>query len=420
MLHRFLVSLSLVLLGTGTLIPAETPLTGRVGLSLRAAADTNLYLQDEAPLAAGQVRAVLPARADALAFTAAATLETTWKPDAALQLTASYAPEFTRYDRYAQENHTDHRLALGASGRAGAWHGELRANALFTHGSTESPVFNRLGGAPCIGAEPVRARRTQDLYRLTGRLTRELPHGFVRGLVAASRQDFHTAERTAVGYANYADRGETSGGLEAGWNIWKSLALVAGLRAGRQQQANVLGTNLNYTNTLVRWLGGAEGSWGKAWKISVLGGPDERRYGPAVAAGFVRRRRTTYGEGSVAWTPRADDTLTLTGKRYAWLSSGGRSAYVDLVAELGWQHRFRTGWTSLAAFNHHTADTRHFSTTTPRLDSIEAARIGVTRTLGAYAVEATCQHEWSATNIANSPGRIYHREILSFGATRTW
>jgi len=418
--QRFSVTFLLTLFGVSLAYPMGTPPTVQVGFLLKATADSNVFLQSSDTLASGQVGPALPTHAHDFVFSASPSLSLVWRSSAESSLETRYAPEIVRFGRYRSENHEDHRFNLAWVGRTADWRGEFRGSVVVTDGSRESPVFNRLGGAPSIGGEPVRARRAQDIYKFSARVVHPARHGFVRGVMDVCQQDFHTTERTSSGYANYVDRGESSVGTDAGWYVRNGFALVAGVRGGQQNQATLHDNPLHYSNTLVRWLAGCEGTPLRNLKVSLLAGPDHRHYGGVVAAGFNRERDTLYGEGRIIWTPGADDTLTLSGKRYAWVSSGGRGAYVDLVADVTWQHHLNSAWTVLAGFCHHAGDSRPYNSVSPRNDVIECARATLTRQLGALTLEAAWSHEWSRTAIPNTPGRAYRRDLLSVGAFRRW
>jgi hypothetical protein len=150
------ISLLVALLLTGSVGPrlAGAGPVFSAGVAAKVTADDNIFLQDRAPLAAGATQAALPADAGALIEAIGANLGLAWKPQPALALEAAYAPMRFNFSRHASENHTDHRLTASLTGAAAGWSYGLKTQNLFTQGSADSPVFNRLGGAPAIGAEP--------------------------------------------------------------------------------------------------------------------------------------------------------------------------------------------------------------------------------------------------------------------------
>ena len=386
----------------------------------RVLQDSNLYLQNSAPLVAGQVRPGVPADEAAVALDVSAAVQATWKaPTASVDL--GYAPELVRYAAHATEDHTDHVLTVNAAGSAAGWTADLKTRATFVDGAKDAPIYNALGATPAIGGEPVRARRAQVIARASGKLSRPLGHGFVRGVFSAFDQDFHTIERSAIGYCNYADRGETSVGVEAGQPLWGSVSLVGGTRVGFQRQANVLGVPLNYSNTFTRWLGGVEGTPTKSLKLSILVGPDIRHYGRSVRSGFKREQQTGYGEASATWTPTKTDALTLSGRRYLWLSSAGRGTYADTVIDLVWKRKLAAGWSTSAGANYHEGDTSHFNVWSPRRDRVYTVTAGVSRALTSkLRVDVDVMHDWGISMVANTPGREYRRWIVGASVTRRW
>jgi hypothetical protein len=391
-------------------------------LSFRLLADDNLYLLDRAPLAPGQTAPALPSRASDVAAATALALRLACTPSPAFALDLTYAPEVIRYARHAAEDSTHHRLALNLGGNRGPWRYELRQTHVETAGSVTAPVFNCLGGGPPIGGEPVRARRAQSATKGTWKLTRACAAtGFVRGVATLNQNDFHTRETAVTGYANYVDRAETAVGTEAGLWVSPRLALVTGVRQGRQSQANLLGTSLNYTNAFTRWLVGAETKPSPVWQCSLLAGPDVRRFGAAVRPGFNRHRTAGYAEAAAAWQPRPADTFTLTGKHYLWLSGAGRGAYTDTLVDLVWRHTLARGWSVAPGLNVHEGVTGPLNPAAPRRDQIGTATLALARQLAAATrAELVVQRDASRTLVANTPARAYHRWTLSAGLTRTW
>lgn len=383
--------------------------------------DTNLYLQNPAPLAAGQTRPGVPADENANAVDVSASVVATWKALTNATMEVGYAPDAIRYANHASENHTDHVVTANAVASADGWTGDIKARVALVDGSSDAPIYNRIGATPAIGGEPVRARRAQTIARASGKISRELGSGFVRVVVSAFDQNFHTVERATTGYCNYADRGESSAGAEAGWRIWGNLALVGGTRFGFQRQANVLGVPLNYSNTFTRGVAGLEGAATRTLKLSALVGPDGRHYGESVRSGFKRRQQTAYGEMSATWAPTKSDTIMLSGKRYLWLSSAGRGAYADAIADLSWRRKLAAAWSATLSTNYHEGDTSHFNVWSPRHDRVYTETIGVSRVFAAKArLELEAMHDWGVSLLPNTPGREYRRWIFAASIARSW
>jgi hypothetical protein len=388
---------------------------------VRVLYDSNLYLEDRVPLAAGQSSPALPFREAATAVDAMAAMGVKWRAKSGATADLGYAPEVVRYLEHASESHLDHVLTANLSASAGAWSTDWKTRYLYVDGSNDSPIFSGLGGTPAIGGEPVRARRTQAIARVAGKITRQSGRGFVRGVFSSFDQQFHTRELNAAGYCNYADRDESSVGLDAGYRPADRIAFVVAERTGFQRQANVLGVPLNYSNTFTRWLVGVEGTLLRSLKLTLLAGPDLRHYGESVRTGFAREQRTGYAELSAMWTPTKTDSVALTAKHYLWFSSAGRGAYADTVADLAYKRVLGPTWNIGAAANFHEGNTSHFNPWSPRRDRIYTGTLTLGHSLGAKTrVEAEVMHDWSGSLVPNTPAREYSRWITSVSLVRSW
>lgn len=389
--------------------------------SVRVLHDTNLFLEDATPLAAGQTQLALPPRQDATAIDATIAVGATWH-EAANTFELGYAPEAFRYIDRSSENHTDHVVTGAAAFKAGGWGGNVAARYLYTDGSSDAPDYNGLGGGPAIGGEPVRARRKQAIAKVNGKATRDFGTGFVRGVFSVYDQNFHTNEKaTTNGYCDYADRDESWLGTELGWRVEKDLAVVGGVRVGYQRQADLLGVPLNYSNTFTRWLAGIEGAPASTLHVSVLVGPDIRHFGHSVRPAFAREQRTWYGEASATWTPTARDSLALTEKNYLWVVGGGRGTYVDDVVDLSWKRKLAPGWTSSLGGNFHDGETGRFNPTAPRHDHIYTGTAGISRALASHTrIDLDVMHDVGHSLVPNTPSRDYHRWITGLTVAHTW
>ncbi len=398
--------------------------TFRPSVAARVGYDDNVFLQDRAAILPGVVDAV-PDRAGSWLARASVSLDATWKLSPAFQFDASYSPELVRYEAFSSENHDDHRLDLGVRGREGAWSYQLKGGLVLVDGSDDSPVFGHAGGGPAIGGVAVRSRRDQLNSKLNGQLTRTFDGGFVRAVGDLVENDYRTRQistATVPGYANYVDRSEWSAGVDAGRNVSKDFAVVAGVRGGEQHQSDLLGVANNYSNTLARFLVGVEGKPRSDLNLHLLAGPDVRHYGNDVAANFDRTRTARYVEAAATWTPRAADTVTLTGKDYLWLSAGGRCAYQQSGGNLQWKHAFNPDWSASLAADVQAGDSRNYvSAASSRLDWIYTGTLDVTRNLGPKTkLDLELTREWSDSAIADKPGREYTHWLATLGIRRTF
>ena len=388
--------------------------------------DSNVFLQNRSPIIAPNG---MPARAGSLVESVSLSLGAAWKPSSAFAFDAGYSPELTHYQRFNSENHNDHRFTTGLLGQNEAWSYDLKGNLLIVDGSSESPIFDHLGGGPAVGGEPVRSRHDQTITKVTGKITYALcPKAFIRAVGSACFQDFGTTQKPTTGpgstpgYANYVDRSEWSAGADAGWFARKDLALVTGIRVGEQRQANLLGIKNNYSNTLTRFLIGVEGNILPKLSLSILAGPDMRHYTDSVAAtGFNHNPTTYYAEATAIWTPAKNDSMSFSMKDFLWLP-GGIGAYESTAYDLRWTHTFTQIWSTNLGFNLQGADNTDYAVLAKQCDDvIYTTTIGTTYTLNTKTkLDLGVSHEWSDSFVANTPGREYTRWLVSAGVKYTF
>lgn len=403
---------------------AETPATApwRVSATARTILDTNVFLQDSGPLSPGQTVATTPARAHDFTGLLGLDISGTAATPAG-RFSAGYAPELYRYDEYTSENHDDHRLRAALEGSAGDWRWELGGTVLHTDGSDSGPAYNRLGGGPVLGGEPVRARRDQTVSKASARLTRATGPVWARLLACGSYQDFHT--NFSPGASPYVDRGEALGGFELGRDVQPGLAAVAGIRTGRQFQADRPGlpAPANSSSTFTRFLVGLEGRPASTVKLDFRAGPAVHRFTSDEPLPLGRQRTSPYAEASVTWTPSATDTVTLTSRYLLTLCGSGRGAYQDSLTRLDWKHRCTTRLTSRLGVSFASGDNSGQIYPGAKLfrDTITTGTVGAELALTprlTLDLGVTC--EQGASRLPDSDGRDYLRAVFSLGLTGTW
>lgn len=413
---------SLLILATATHAVAETATgwTLHPSVTARVGYDDNIFLQDRAipdPLVTGAV----PDGAGSAFVRVGVVLDAAWQLSPAFKFTAAYSPELVRYEEFSSENHDDHRLDLGLTGRVDAWSYQLKSCLLFIDGDDVAPTYGQIGGAPAIGAASIRSRREQFNAKLAGNATRTFDHGFVRVVGESLLNDYRTHWSSARGYANYVDRSEWNVGLDAGRNVKKDFALVTGVRVGGQYQDNlVLGSPtdpIDYSNTLVRALVGVEGQACSDLTVRLLAGPDFRHFDNHIAAGVDRSPTTRYIEASATWTPRKTDSVTFAYKDYLWVSSGGRCAYQSATGDLQWKHAFNADWSASLGANVQAGDFRDYAAN--RLDWIYTGTVCLSRNLGAATkLDLEVIREIGDSAPDGYPGRDYSRLQVSLGLRR--
>lgn len=407
--------------GSVALVAAEPVAKWLTEAAVRVTYDSNVFLQDGGPLVAGAT-ASAPAREGAWVTSAAAGAGWVGRAGGAGKLELGYRAEVFRFDGLPAENHDDHRVRATLSGASGTIAWEAAANELWTNGDHLAPLYNLVGGGPAIGGEPVRARRSQSIFKSTARLTATQPGGWWRVLAAGFDQDFHTG--FASGCASYVDRAEYTAGAEFARELRPGFSWVIGARAGRQEQKDRPPTaRLNSTSNLVRVLAGFEGKLSSHWKIDLRAGPDFRHFTSAQPAALGRDRVPPYVETAVSWTPDAADTIALTGLHRLWPAASGRGVYEDSTWELGWKRAIDQTWSVRAGGKFADADNHRdaYPGTKPWHDQIHSATCGAEYRWNKHVVlEASIAREAGEGLLPNTPGRAYTRVLCSLGATGTW
>lgn len=392
-----------------------------VEASARLTYDSNVFLQNGGAWVPGATTSA-PVRESARVASTAAGVSWSGRAASAGKIELGYRAEVFRFDGLESENHDDHRVRASLGGASGAASWDVAAQALWTNGEHLAPVYNIVGGGPALGSEPVRARRAQTLLKGNARLTMTQRDGWWRVLAAGLDQDFHTG--FASGCASYVDRGEYSAGVEFAREWAPGLAWVAGARVGRQWQGDRPPlADLQSTSNLLRVVGGVEGKLGSQWKLDLRAGPDFRHFTAAQPAGLERRRTAPYVEAAVAWTPTADDVVSLAGSHRLWPASSGRGVYEDSTWELGWKRRMNTEWSTRLCARFADGDNHRdaYPGTKPWHDQIVTATCGVEyRWSKQVLFDATLAREAGEGLLSNTPGRAYTRVLCSVGVSGAW
>lgn len=392
----------------------------------RVVEDSNVFLQDEVPLAAGQTERGVPARADDEELISGVGVTAMHKPTpggTGGSVELGYVWEWHRFSTWQNESHHDHRLLA-----VGKWIGPtVIANGRFTllevDGGRDTPVFNEVGGVPAMGGEPVRSRRAQTVATAGGSVLWQ-PVGVawrLRPNASLLSQDFHTVEGAQpVGCANYVDRGQALAGVDAGRALGAGRTGWLSLRAGRQWQSNLLGREENFTSSIIRPLVGFEGEVTSTVRVNAWAGPSLHAFTHERRAGTESNRTIPYFETTGSWAASPADSLTLSARHHLWPGSGGRSAYRELKAETGWTHRFRHHLeTTLRAGLLH-GNFGGFAAS-PRNDNVfTAGGIAALPLPGGLRTECGVTREWSQTQVPHTDGRAYHRWLTSVALSRVW
>lgn len=321
----------------------------------------------------------------------------------------SYAGESVRFDRTPDENFSTHRLGFGGKYFAGGWVFSGEGSSLYVAGHRET-----LTAVPTVNANGTalwRERRRQWQHR--GRFQVETTRGDL--VVRAGARWLAYDYRTAItpGKVTFADRSDTQVSTDLGWKQNAHSLWLAGVRVGRQRQEVVKTGDKEYSNDYLRLGLGWEGKLFDATTVTIMGGPDFRDYTGDVATGFDRRRASFWVEGGAV--TKLGDTLTISAKlaRMAWLSSTGKTAYMDTCAEITLAKTLTPAWTVQLTAKVHQCD--YYPTVRDDWESIAGASLAwkVSKRI-TLSTEVLSHRAWN--EIDTAPERDFDRVVVNVGA----
>ena len=372
---------------------------------------------DSNPIGSGGTSTPLWSAADTLIYAAGVNLSWTL-PQPTSTTTAvklNYAGEIIRFDRWSGEDYSTHRLGLNGQFTTGVWKYSGEASALYIDGSRDTFVSISTINANAI---PLwRERREQWQYRTKLKTQASFGALLVRGTGTLIAYDYHTEVK--LGKVAFANRSDAQAALDLGWTQSANSLWYAGARLGRQDQATVPLPNceFDYTNNYYRFVSGWEGKPCANTTVTFSAGPDFHRYIGAIDRRVFlggRDRTSLWFEGG--FVAKLNPSLTLSGKaaQFDWLSSTGKSAYVDAIAETTAAWTINSIWTVRLTAKIHRSD--YFPVVRDDWESFYGA--GATLKLSkntALTLDALNQNAWSA--ITPVIGREFQRLYVSFGAT---
>lgn len=313
----------------GTVAAAPFTRTFESSLQTRVGFDSN-------PVAVSGTSAALLGDEDVLTYAAGVNLGLGWSGAAPAQpsLKLTYAGEILRFDGRGGENFSTHRFGTSGQFTAGAWKVTGDASSLLIAGSRDT--LASVATVNANGTALWRERRAQWQHRAKVQALAQFGAGVIRATGTVLSCDYLT--HVVAGRVTFADRYDVQGGLDAGWKRNASSLWFAGIRAGHQEQEWVPLPNcaFDYSNNYLRLAVGWEGKLPANTTLAFAAGPDFRRYNGATDPRVFLDgpdRTSSWFEASVSSKP--SPRLTLTGKatRMNWLSSTGKSAYIDTCME---------------------------------------------------------------------------------------
>jgi hypothetical protein len=263
-------------------------------------------------------------------------------------LSIGYAPDFVIFANESSETYASHRLTTSIKTQIEPVTLSLDNAFTYIDGSREGVIYP--DGASSFTNGTVRERRDQWQDRLKAFAKIDLGPVFVRPVVSLTYYDLATSFKNIPGYTNYVDRYDLNGGADLGYNVIKNLALLLGYRYGHQYQEALPvwldARQFTVTNDYQRVLFGVEGKVFSWLKLEGYVGPEFKSYtGDRPSEGgdpgrlIPKNPTDVYGEATVTVTPTASDALVVKYKRWNWVSSTGRNAYLETVYDASYRHQ---------------------------------------------------------------------------------
>ena len=337
------------------------------------------------------------------------------------QCSLTYAPEFTIYQDAGSETHYDHRFTAKLKGQTDNWNFNFDESFLYVDGSKAAPTYpGNLVTAYNTVAPRERRDQTQDRASLIAQ--RNWESWFIRPSASLVYYDLHTLQFNSPGYQNYATRFDAHGGVDLGYKLSANHALTLGSQIGHQGQEKFSFGTYESSSDFVRLLGGAEGKLGAWLTYKFQAGPDLRYY-DAAAPVSARHKLTYYDEGSFTAKLSGQDTLTLEGRQFQWVSCLGNVPYFDTTASLTWHHRCTEAFALDFGGKYLIADYRSGGLPPcQRVDTEYCLTTGlsyaVTRHL-AFSLGAEIDFGRNALQVIPDPAstRDFHRVLITAGTT---
>ncbi|HTR43257.1 MAG TPA: hypothetical protein VMH87_16720 [Pseudomonadales bacterium] len=268
-------------------------------------------------------------------------------------LTLVYAPDFYIYHNTPQESYNAQRV-FNTIRMTDENCSLIATNCfLYNDGNTVAPIYalnqtsNTNDRFRNFYAQTMpRERRSQIQDRALVAMQYDSDNMFVRPTASLLYYNLNTVlhnngEAPYIGYQNWPDRADVNGGLDWGYRVTQSLAIIAGYRYGYQYQAQfseeISPMDRHYSsNNYQRVLVGLEGKLWSWLNISIAGGPDFRDYNPNAAVDNLNPIYP-FVEGTIAASITPNQTLTFYTKEWQWVSSTGLVPYYDSMYVLNYR-----------------------------------------------------------------------------------
>ena len=294
-----------------------------------------------------------------------------------------YSPDFVTYHDASSESYAAHRFTTAVRASAAPVSFSLDNAFTYIDGSKDGLFYP--GGASAYANGTIRERRDQWQDRTKASVKIDLNKSFFLRPTASLLYynlgtNFLPTTASVVdpvhpaGYTNFIDRYDLNGGADVGYNVNKDVAFTLGYRYGHQTQANlplaIDPKQTNASNDYQRVLFGVEGSPLKWLKVEAVVGPQFTTYtdsrplatgaNPTKVVSYTKDKTgkitehvklvasteqidqtptDVYAEATVTVSPTATDALVFKYKRWDWVSSTGKNAYLDTLYDASFRHQ---------------------------------------------------------------------------------
>jgi hypothetical protein len=260
-------------------------------------------------------------------------------------LSFNYEPAFAMYSQASEETNIAHRISNKVKAKSENISFSLDNAFVYIVGSSVAPIYPAPDSSrSCYAHALPRERREQYQDRTKIEFQIDWDNVFVRPTGSLQYWDMLTDQRKTIGYQNWVDRYEITGGADFGRRISSQLSVFLGYRFGRQYQEKVINSDYSSTNVFHRALIGIEGKLFNWLTLSLLGGPDFREYDDTAPVNN-KNQVNFYGESSLTGELSKQDTVMFKYKGSRWISSTGQVPTFDTSLDLGYRHKFDATWT---------------------------------------------------------------------------
>ena len=259
-----------------------------------------------------------------------------------------------------------------------------------------------------------RRRQWQDRAKLQAQA--DLGACVMRSAASLVAYDYQT--RVVPGDFAFTNRADAQAAVDLGWRQGPGSFWFAGARAGTQVQATepLAGYQFEYSNNYWRLAAGWEGKPFEGTTVSVAAGPDFRDFtghvDPTIFYGG-RHRTSPWADAAVA--SKLSPAVTLSGKatQSVFMSSVGRSAYIESCLESSLSWSASPTWTWRVTGKVHRC--HYYPLLRDDLESFVGAGASVKLSANVTLnIDAFRHHAWNA--VPGLSEREFGRNVFTVGA----